>query len=337
MKNMNTAAGTRLMATAVVTIGVAAAGALGLSSPAHAETQSAEGQEQSVSETRIGSAAYGDWRGDAPGVRRHIRPEDLVPPRTGRISANRPRVVEPPTGSRPRVPPGFTVSLFADGMDHPRLTRQAPNGDLFVAETMAGQIRLLRARDGAAQAEQITVFATRLNGPFGLAFYPPGPDPRWLYVAENNAVVRIPYRSGDINARGEPDTVVAQLAATSGGHGTRDIVLSQDGKHMFVSVGSESNDAESLPRLGAAELKQWEAQQTLGAAWGDEAGRADVLMFTPEGKPEGIFATGIRNCVGLAVQPRTGDLWCSTNERDALGDDVPPDYVTRVTKGAFYG
>jgi glucose/arabinose dehydrogenase len=106
---------------------------------------------------------------------------------------------------------------------------------------------------------------------------------------------------------------------------------------MFVSVGSESNAGEGLPRLDPAQAKSWQEQQPLGAAWGGEAGRADVRVFTPEGKPESTYATGIRNCVGLAVHPVTGDVWCSANERDALGDNLPPDYVTRVREGAFYG
>jgi len=122
-----------------------------------------------------------------------------------------------------------------------------------------------------------------------------------------------------------------------GGHSTRDVAFSPDGATMYVSVGSGSNDAEHMGKLSDAELRKWAADHPLGAAWGDEAGRADVLAFDPQGKNERIFATGIRNCVGLAVAPSSGTVWCSTNERDGLGDDVPTDYITRVRDGAFYG
>ena len=106
---------------------------------------------------------------------------------------------------------------------------------------------------------------------------------------------------------------------------------------MFVSVGSASNVGEGMGQRDAAAAAKWEQDKPLGAAWGNETERADVLAFDPEGKDRRIFATGIRNCVGLAVNPTTGDLWCSTNERDGLGDNLPPDYVTRVREGGFYG
>jgi glucose/arabinose dehydrogenase len=170
-----------------------------------------------------------------------------------------------------------------------------------------------------------------------MAFYPPGVSPQWLYVAENNRVVRFPYREGDTTARARPGVVVPDLAPTSGGHTTRDVVFSLDGKRMFVSVGSQSNVAEGIGRKSQQEINAWEATHGLGGAWGFEERRADVLVFDPEGKGGRIFATGLRNCVGMAVHPATGDLWCSTNERDGMGDDLVPDYVTRVKEGAFYG
>src|SRR6185437_1535229 len=150
-------------------------------------------------------------------------------------------------------------------------------------------------------------------------------------------VVRFPYRSGDIKASGPAETVVPTLTGSGSGHWTRDIAFSADGKRMFVSVGSGSNAGEALSRWDEAKIKAWEADHGLGAAWGNEEGRADVLAFDPDGKNRQIFATGIRNCVGLAVEPKTGDLWCSTNERDGLGDNLPPDYLTRVGEGKFYG
>ncbi len=282
-----------------------------------------------------GMAAFGDWRTDAPGVRRRIGPQDQPPPYATRSASNAPDVGPRPPGTAPIAPPGFRVSLFAQGLRAPRLIRTAPNGDVFVAESAAGRIRVLRARDGAPRAEQESVFAAGLRGPFGLAFYPPGPDPQFLFVGLNNQVVRFPYQAGDTLARGAPEVIVAQLAPTSGGHITRDLAFSADGSRMFVSVGSASNAADGIGAPPGG-LEPWR-QGALGAAWGSETDRADVLSFTPEGGDRRVFATGLRNCVGLAIQPGTGDLWCSTNERDGLGDNVPPDYVTRVRPGGFYG
>jgi hypothetical protein len=208
------------------------------------------------------------------------------------------------------------VDVFARDLVGPRLLRVSPSGDVFVAESQAGQIRVLRGADGATEAAQNEIFAEGLDRPFGIAFFPPGPQPRWLYVAETNAVIRFPFAPGDIKAHGAPETVVPSLTKTSGGHWTRDVAFSRDGTQMFVSVGSASNVAEGDS---------------------DERDRADVLVFTPEGGARQIFASGIRNCVGLAIHADTGDVWCSTNERDGLGDDLVPDYVTRVRQGGFYG
>ncbi|MGZ6132806.1 MAG: PQQ-dependent sugar dehydrogenase [Myxococcaceae bacterium] len=284
-----------------------------------------------------GAAAFGDWRSDAPGVRRLIRVEDLPAPFASSSAHNNPRVVPRPADAYPRAPDGWRVDLFADGLEAPRQIRVAPGGDIFIAETARGRIRVLRAMDGATRAEQRWTFADGLDGPFGMAFYPPGASPQWLYVAEENRVLRFPYRDGDTVARARPEVVVAELAPTSGGHTTRDVVFSLDGKRMFVSVGSQSNVADSLPKKSAEEARAWDAARAPGAAWGFEDRRANVLLFEPSGGPGRIFATGLRNCVGMAVHPATGDVWCSTNERDGLGDDLVPDYVTRVREGAFYG
>jgi glucose/arabinose dehydrogenase len=284
-----------------------------------------------------GPAAFGDWRSDAPGVRRHILVADLPAPFATPSAGNSPHVVERPSGRMPVAPPGFQVTLFASGLQNPRLVRVAPNGDVFVAETSPGRIRVLRAPDGSPKAAQKEVFASGLEGPFGMAFYPAGPNPEWLYVAETNAVLRFPYRSGDVRARGPAETVVSSLAPSRGGHSTRDLVFSADGTRLFVSVGSASNIAQGMVAKRPEAAAGWEAAHGLGAASDDEENRADVRVFTPEGKEGRTFATGLRNCVGLALQPATGGLWCSTNERDGLGDDLVPDYVTRVREGAFYG
>ncbi len=284
-----------------------------------------------------GPAAFGDWRSDAPGVRRLIRVEDLPAPFATSSAHNNPRVVPRPADARPRAPEGWRVDLFAEGLEAPRQIRVAPGGDIFIAETARGRIRVLRAKDGAPRAEQRSTFADGLDGPFGMAFYPPGPAPQWLYVAEINRVVRFPYREGDTTARARPEVVVTELASTTGGHTTRDLAFSLDGRRMFVSVGSQSNAAEVMGKKSVDEVRAWAAAHPLGATWGIEERRADVLVFEPTGGTGRIFATGLRNCVGLAVHPTSGDLWCSTNERDGLGDDLVPDYVTRVREGGYYG
>ncbi|HSY25810.1 MAG TPA: PQQ-dependent sugar dehydrogenase [Polyangiaceae bacterium] len=283
-----------------------------------------------------GPAGPNDFRSDAPGRVHRVALSDLPAPYASPSARNAPVVVDRPAGAALHVPPGFAVELFASNLYNPRLARVAPNGDIFVAETGADQIRALRAADGASRPAQVEVFASSLDAPFGIAFLP-AKDPEWIYVADRNAVVRFPYRAGDLLARGAPETVVAELAAESGGHTTRDVAFSPDETRMFVSVGSGSNVAEGMRPRPTAEHRAPNGASALGATWGDETDRADVLSFDPDGNDERIFATGIRNCVGFAVNAATGDLWCSTNERDGLGDDLVPDYVTRVRDGAFYG
>jgi hypothetical protein len=265
-----------------------------------------------------GAAAFGDWREDAPGVRRKIAPADLPPPYATPSAHRAPTVVARPRDAWPKAPPGFAVELLAAGLEDPRLIRTAPNGDILVAESAPGRIRILRL-GAAGKLPEVMTFAEGLDQPFGIAFWPPGPAPRWVYVANTGSVVRFPYRSGELRAAGPPETIVADLPR--GGHWTRDIGFSPDGARMFVSVGSRSNVGE-----------RW-----VGALWRSEEGRAAVLSFTPEGKDRRFFATGLRNCVGMALQPGTGDLWCSVNERDGLGDDLVPDFITRLRPGAFYG
>ena len=251
-----------------------------------------------------------------------IVPADLPPPRATKSVNNPPRVVARPKGALPQAPAGFTVQLYTDGLSEPRLLRVAPNGDAFVVESEAGVIKVVRGLLATGKAAWSGVFAKDLKQPFGIAFYPAGGDPRWLYVANTDSVVRFPYRSGDTQARGAPETVVAQLPGggrlPGGGHWTRDIAFSRDGKTMFVSVGSRSNVDD--PDKTSAEYE-----------------RATVLAFAPDGSGRRVFASGIRNAVGIAVHPRSGELWASVNERDELGDDLVPDYITHVEDGGFYG
>jgi len=282
-----------------------------------------------------GAAAFTDWRADAPTVRRKITVEDLPQPYATRSASNDARVVVRPAGASPQVPPGFQVALFASGLRDPRNMVTAPNGDIFVVESEPGRIRVLRAGDGEAKPHENGVFASGLDQPFGIAFYSPGPQPQWLYVANTNSVVRFPYRVGDLKTGGKPERVVRALP--TGGHITRTLAFSQDGRKMFVSVGSAGDVGEGMKKRSAAEIARWEAAHGLGATWDSDTDRAAVLAFDPDGKNRRVFASGLRNCVGLNVHPQTGDLWCSVNERDGLGDDLVPDYVTRVREGAFFG
>jgi glucose/arabinose dehydrogenase len=280
-----------------------------------------------------GTAAFGDWRTDHPGTQRLIKPQDLPAPDLAASVGNFVRIVHRTNEQKPIVPNGFEVNLFASGLAGPRLIRVAPNGDVFAAESNAGQIRILRPSGN--EASESKVFASGLHGPFGIAFYPPGNDPQWVYVGNTDSVVRFPYRSGDLTPHGPAEVIVPHLPV--GGHNTRDLVFSPDGKTMYVSVGSASNIGDGMGKLSTSELQKWQSDHPLGAAWGNETERADVLAFDPQGQNRRVYATGIRNCVGMAVEPTNGTVWCSTNERDGLGDNVPPDYVTRVRDGAFYG
>ena len=292
------------------------------------------GQAMAQSAPLTGSAAFGDWHNDKPGVSRLIKPDDLPKPGATPSSAQGPHMVARPAAAVPQVPAGFKIALFAEGLSGPRQMRVAPNGDIFIAETSRGRIRVLRAADGETQPSVNEIYARGLSQPFGIAFFP-SDDPKWVYVANTDSVVRFAYHAGDLKASGKAETVIAELPH-GGAHTTRDIAFSRDGKRMLISVGSASNDAEGIGKP-AGGLQAWIDNHPLGAAWGNETDRAGVLAFEPDGKRLGMFATGIRNCVGLAVHPTTGDLYCSTNERDGLGDNLVPDYVTRVREGAYYG
>jgi glucose/arabinose dehydrogenase len=260
----------------------------------------------------------GDWTTDAPGVRRKLVPDDLPAPYATPSADNGANLVPRPSGALPRVPDGFAVDLLTSELSGPRMVRTAPNGDVFVVESYAGRVKIVRGADGGGGPERVAVFASGLRQPFGVAFYPPA-QPRWVYVANTDSVVRFPYSEGDLTARGKPETVVDDISGggrlRGGGHWTRDIAFSRDGSKMYVSVGSRSNVSDDA----------------------GEARRARIFEYSPDGKNERVFATGIRNPVGLAIQPDTGELWTSVNERDELGDHLVPDYITRVRDGGFYG
>ena len=270
-----------------------------------------------------GPAAFGDWSTDAPGVRRHITVADLPPPHATPSVDHGAQMAPRPEGVIPRAPAGFKVELFASGLDTPRKIVTAPNGDLFVAESGANRVSILRAPDGAGAVQTTSVFADGLRQPFGIAFYPAGPNPKYVYVANTDSVVRFAYHNGDLKATGEAEDVVPTGIPgggrlRGGGHWTRDLAFSPDDKTMLVSVGSHSNN--NNPDTDPEEFH-----------------RADILRYTPGGTFEGIYASGIRNPVGITYQPGTDTLWTSVNERDTLGDHLVPDYVTHVTPGGFYG
>ena len=267
------------------------------------------------------SPPFANYKTQAPGVTRKITLADLPKPYATESVDNGADVVRRPSDAWPQAPAGFKVEQFASKLDNPRLLRTAPNGDVFLAESDAGEIKIFRGLTSDGKPEQTQVFASGLNKPYGIAFYPPGPNPEWVYVGNTDSVVRFPYRNGDLKARGASQKL-ADLPGggrlRGGGHWTRDIAFSPDGKKMYVSVGSHSNvddtDNNSV-----------------------EYHRADILEFNPDGSGERVYASGIRNAVGIAVHPQTGELWASVNERDGLGENLPPDYITHVQDGGFYG
>jgi glucose/arabinose dehydrogenase len=292
-----------------------------------------------------GQSAFTNWDEESPGIRHKITLADLPAPNPSQSVKNGAVLVPRPAKSWPQAPTGFKVTLYAGGdskplqradagehmelsggtFTQPRLLRTAPNGDIFLSDSGAGIIFVLRGVGRDGKAAHIDKFAEGLDHPFGIAFYP-AENPQFVYIANATTIQRFPYKAGDTHASGPAETIVkdipgyAQLAG--GGHWTRDVVFSnptKTGKQvMLVSVGSGSNvdDPDTHPR---------------------EFHRADVLEYTPDGKFVEVYASGIRNCVGEAINPETGALWCSVNERDELGNHLVPDYVTSVPEHSFFG
>jgi len=299
--------------------------------------------ELALGQVLRGAAADDSWRYDKPGVRRLFTPQDL--PAISKPTYGLAQVVPVPAGARPQLPDGFSAELVTTDLHKPRVIRVAPNGDLFVADSMFGSVHALRVPAGRAKPEKHEVFASGLKQPFGIAFYPVGPNPQWVYIANTDGVVRFRYKNGDLKATGKPERVIEGIPSAH--HYARDIAFSPDGKRLFLSVGSGSNVALDMfpephwtmvpePRIVNG-LAEWVKTKPVGAAWDTEELRANVLSFDPNGKDLKIFATGLRNCSGMTVQPATGQLWCIVNERDELGDDTPFEYATHVVEGAFYG
>lgn len=236
-----------------------------------------------------------------------FRAEDLKP---GPDSSNGPRVIPRPENAQLVLPPGFTIELFASGgLTKPRWLALAPNGDVFLSDSAAGTIVLLRDADSDGRSEARFTFASGLNKPFGLAFFNGS-----LYVGNTDAVVRFAYQDGDTTARSAPEEIIDLPGKGYNEHWTRNVAVSPDGQHLFVTVGSESNvDVESDPR------------------------RAAILRMTPDGGDMKVYASGLRNPVGMAFNPSTKALWAVVQERDRLGDDLVPDYLASIQEDGFYG
>jgi glucose/arabinose dehydrogenase len=292
-----------------------------------------------------GQSAFTNWDEESPGIRHKITLADLPAPKPSQSVSNGPQLVPRPAKAWPQAPTGFKVTLYAggdskplqraDATEHmqlsggtftePRIIRTAPNGDLFLADSGAGTIFVLRGVGRDGKAAHIDKFAEGLDHPFGIAFYP-ADNPQYVYIGNATTIQRFPYKAGDVHASGPAETIVANIPGyaqlTGGGHWTRDVVFSnptKTGKQvMLVSVGSASNvdDPDTHPK---------------------EFHRADILEYTPDGKFLEVYASGIRNCVGEAINPETGALWCSVNERDELGNHLVPDYVTSVPEHSFFG
>ena len=234
-----------------------------------------------------------------PGTHHDVRPDRLAKPYATRSAANPSDIIKRPANAALQLPPGFHIAVFAEGFDEPRNMALAPNGDVFVAETGAGRITILRGK-------QRFVYASRLDGPFGLAF-----TNGYLYAGEESTVVRFAYTPGDTTARALPQRIAS---LPGGGHSTRNVIFSRDGTKLYVAVGSRGNvNIEENPM------------------------RAAITEMRPDGSASRTFAGGLRNPVGLALEPATGTLWTTVNERDGLGDELVPDYITDVRDGALYG
>ena len=221
---------------------------------------------------------------------------------------NDPIVVSPPANFQPRVPAGFKVSVFATDIQQPRWLAIAPNGDVFVADSAAGQVLVVGEGLSSGQPASHAVFADHLKLPFGIAFHDD-----YVYIANTNEVVRFLYDPKTSKRLGKAEHILDLPGLGYNQHWTRTIAFSSSGR-MFVSIGSRTNiSIESDPR------------------------RAAILVADPDGKNMRVFAGGLRNAVGLAFYPQTGQLWATVNERDDLGEDVPADYFTHVVEGGFYG
>ena len=236
----------------------------------------------------------------------HGQKPNLPAPFTTKSADNSPREEAPPPGFLPSVPQGFRINVFADDFKVPRWLTVAPNGDIFLAETGADRIDILRDPHNSGGAQEREVFATGTTRVFGIAFHGD-----YIYVGNMTELVRFRYDPKTSKRLGEAEPL---MKLPGGGHITRSVSIAPDGKHLFVSVGSGSN-----------------------INTGEKPIRAAITICDLDGKNARLFGSGLRNPVGLAINPATGELWTSVNERDELGDNLPPDYFTSVKDGGFYG
>lgn len=230
---------------------------------------------------------------------------ELPAPYATKSSGNPPEDTKPPAGFLPTVPAGFRVNVFATGFKEPRLLTVAPNGDIFLADASGGKVYILRDPQHTGSAQQKEVFAEELNRPFGIAF-----REGYVYVGDMDALLRFPYDAKTSKRTGDAEKL---MDLPSGGHSTRNLAWTPDGQHLLIAVGSEGNIN------------------------GGEPPRAAITICDPDGKNARLYATGLRNPVGLAIDPQSGKVWTTVNERDGMGDDLPPDYFTSVQDGGFYG
>jgi glucose/arabinose dehydrogenase len=238
----------------------------------------------------------------------------LPPPNATRAVANPASVIPWPKGKTPTALAGFEVSLFADELDNPRMIYVLPNGDVLVMESVPQQStsRIVLLRDSAKSGTPAVreSFLRRLNMAFGMALIG-----NRLYVANTNAIVVYPYRSGDTQIKRRPEKI---LDLPAGGHYTRNLLADPAGKKIYVAVGSSGNIDEQ--RVDEKDPR-----------------RAAILQINPDGSSMRVFASGLRNPVGMDWEPKTHTLWTVVNERDMLGDELVPDYLTEARDGAFYG
>jgi glucose/arabinose dehydrogenase len=231
---------------------------------------------------------------------------DLPPPFASKSENNSAEEAKPPKGFLPTVPQGFKISVFAEDFKQPRWMTLAPNGDVFLADTAAGKVVILRDPQHTGSAQQNEAFVSGLNQPFGIFFHDD-----YVYIGDTDALLRFKYDPKTSKRLGEAEHL---MDLPTGGHSTRSLALAPDGKHLLVSVGSNSNiDIEADSR------------------------RAAITICDFDGKNARLFATGLRNPTGLALDAATNTVWTSVNERDGLGNDLPPDYLTSVKDGGFYG
>ena len=239
-----------------------------------------------------------------------IKPEDLPPPFATNSAFRNSKLVEQPANAVLKMPKGFKINVFAEGdFKNPRWMTLAPNGDVFLADSRANAIIILRDNNKDGVADERFTFASNLSQPFGMAFHKD-----WFYVANTDSVVRFKYKAGQTKAETAPERLIELTEGGYNQHWTRNVIFSPDGKKMYVSIGSSGNvDIEKDER------------------------RAGISQYNPDGSGYKLFASGLRNPIGLAFNPKTGELWTAVNERDGLGDNLVPDYVTSVKDGAFYG